>query len=59
MDATHVMYPDVQFYPDPVLLCRAGLGTPRVFFFFLLMLRTSPLKGGSDDLKRVIGIDYM
>lgn len=29
------------------------------FFFFLLMLRTSPLKGGSDDLKRVIGIDYM
>ena len=25
----------------------------------LLMLRTSPLKGGSDDLKRVIGIDYM
>lgn len=58
MDATHVMYPDVQFYPDPVLLCRAGLGTPRVFFF-LLMLRTSPLKGGSDDLKRVIGIDYM
>lgn len=28
-------------------------------FFCLLMLRTSPLKGGSDDLKRVIGIDYM
>lgn len=27
--------------------------------FCLLMLRTSPLKGGSDDLKRVREIDYM
>jgi hypothetical protein len=55
-DATDAMCPDVRFYPDPVLLCRADLGTPG---FFLLMLRTSPLKGGSDDLKRVIEIDYM
>lgn len=42
----------LRFYPDPVLVCRVGLGTPG--FIFLLMLRTSPLKGGSDDLKRVM-----
>lgn len=46
----------LRFYPDPALLCRAGLGTP---FIFLLMLRTSPLKGGSDNLKRVIVRDRL
>lgn len=31
MNATYAMCPDVRFYPDPVLLCRAGLGSPRFF----------------------------
>lgn len=33
MDVTHAMCPEVQFYPDPVLQCRAGLGTPGFLLF--------------------------
>ncbi|KOS37910.1 hypothetical protein ACN38_g11289 [Penicillium nordicum] len=49
---TRCMCPDVRLYLDPVLLCRAGLGTPWNFFLCLCCVRHH-LKVGTGDYRDI------